>query len=78
MLRHIRADEGATMTEYALLVACIAVVVIGALQLLGTNTSGALTPAGTAISTGRGANGGGNGGGNGQGEGNGGCGTQCP
>ena len=77
MLRAIRADDGATMTEYALLVACIAVVVIGAVQLLGTNSSGAMTPAGTTISSGH-VPGSGNGGGNGSGNGNGGCGTQCP
>ena len=76
MLRAIRADDGATLTEYALLVACLAVVVIGALQLLGTSTSSALTSASTTMSTGN-AHGGGNGGGNGQGQGNGGCGIQC-
>ena len=77
MLRATLADDGATMAEYALLVACIAVVVIGALRLLGTNTSGAMTPASTTLSTGH-VPGSGNGGGNGQGNGNGGCGTQCP
>ena len=40
MLRATLADDGATMAEYALLVACIAVVVIGALQLLGSRGAG--------------------------------------
>jgi pilus assembly protein Flp/PilA len=41
----LRNDEGATMVEYALLVALIAVVVIGAVRLLGTNTSTVLNNA---------------------------------
>ena len=76
MLRALRAEHGATMTEYALLVACIAVVVLGAVRLLGTGSSAGLTSAGTSISTGH-VPGSGNGGGNGNGNGNGGCGTQC-
>jgi Flp pilus assembly pilin Flp len=32
-------DDGATMMEYALLVALVAVVVIAAVTLIGTNTS---------------------------------------
>jgi pilus assembly protein Flp/PilA len=43
--KFLRQDEGATMVEYALLVALIAVVVIAAVQLLGTNTSTALNNA---------------------------------
>ncbi len=77
MFRALRAEDGATITEYALLVACIAVVVLGAVRMLGTGTSSGLSSAGTTMSTGR-VPGGGNGGGNGQGGGNSGCGTQCP
>ena len=33
----IREEEGASAVEYGLLVALIAVVIIGAVQLLGTN-----------------------------------------
>ena len=76
MLRALRADDGATMTEYALLVACIAVVVIGAVQLLGTGSVRGLSSAGTTMSSGH-VPGGGNGGGNGSGNGSGGCGNQC-
>ena len=78
MRRALHADDGATLTEYALLVACLAVVVIGALQLLGTNASSGMTPAASSISAGRHVPGSGNGGGNGSGNGNSGCGTSCP
>jgi Flp pilus assembly pilin Flp len=81
MHRAIRADDGATMTEYALLVACIAVIVLGAVRLLGTNTSGAMTSASTTMSSGHvpgGGNGGSNGSGSGGNPGGGGCGNQCP
>lgn len=44
-----RRDEGATMVEYALLVALIAVVVIVAVQALGTNASTTLGNAATQI-----------------------------
>ena len=35
----IRDDEGATMVEYGLLVALIALVALGAVKLLGSNLS---------------------------------------
>ncbi len=35
----IRDDEGATMVEYGLLVALIALVALGAVKMLGTNLS---------------------------------------
>lgn len=35
----IRDDDGATMVEYGLLVALIALVALGAIQTLGTNLS---------------------------------------
>ena len=37
-----RSERGASMVEYALLVALIAVVAIGAVTLLGNNVSGQL------------------------------------
>lgn len=44
MLKHVvrfmREDEGATAPEYGLMVALIAVVIIGAVTLLGTNLRG--------------------------------------
>jgi pilus assembly protein Flp/PilA len=38
-----RSERGASLVEYALLVALIAMVCIGALTLLGGNTSGVLS-----------------------------------
>jgi pilus assembly protein Flp/PilA len=35
--RIVREDEGATMVEYGLMVALIAIVVLGAVTLIGTN-----------------------------------------
>jgi pilus assembly protein Flp/PilA len=46
----VRNEEGATMVEYALLVALIAVVVIGAVSLLGTGASTKLNTAAQSIS----------------------------
>jgi pilus assembly protein Flp/PilA len=44
-----RSERGASMVEYALLVALIAVVAIGAVQLLGQNTTAQLNAAAGAI-----------------------------
>ena len=44
-----RSERGASMVEYALLVALIAVVAIGAVRLLGTNVSRQLNTAATQI-----------------------------
>jgi pilus assembly protein Flp/PilA len=38
--RIVREDEGATMVEYGLMVALIAIVVLGAVTLIGTNLNG--------------------------------------
>jgi pilus assembly protein Flp/PilA len=48
--RLVPDDEGATMVEYALLVALIAVVVISAISLLGTAASTKLNTAAQSIS----------------------------
>jgi pilus assembly protein Flp/PilA len=45
-----RDEKGASLVEYVLLVALIAVVCIVALQLLGNSASDKLTSVGTAIS----------------------------
>ena len=37
MMKFLRSDEGATAVEYGLMVALIAVVIIGAVTLLGGN-----------------------------------------
>lgn len=47
--RFIADEEGASLVEYALLVALIAVVAIAAIILLGTNASTKLNSAATAI-----------------------------
>ncbi|MFM6973648.1 MAG: Flp family type IVb pilin [Agromyces sp.] len=39
----LKNDQGATAVEYALIVALIAVVIIAAVTLLGTNLSGIFT-----------------------------------
>jgi pilus assembly protein Flp/PilA len=43
------SDRGASMVEYALLVALIAVVCIGAIQFLGTSASTSFSKTGSAI-----------------------------
>jgi len=43
-------EEGASLVEYALIVALVAVVAIGALKLLGTNANSALSSAANSIS----------------------------
>ena len=45
----IRDEEGATMVEYGLLVALIALVALGAVQTLGTNLSSLFNAAGSSI-----------------------------
>ena len=50
--RFNRDEKGASLVEYVLLVAMIAVVCIVALQLLGSSASTKLTSIGNAISTG--------------------------
>jgi len=49
MSKDSRSERGASMVEYALLVALIAVVAIGAVRLLGTNVSTQLNSAATQI-----------------------------
>jgi pilus assembly protein Flp/PilA len=47
--RFIQDQSGATAIEYGLIVALIAVVIIGAVTALGTNLNTSLTAASTAI-----------------------------
>jgi pilus assembly protein Flp/PilA len=42
-------EKGASLVEYALLLALIAVVCIGAITLIGTSAKSTLSQAGTAI-----------------------------
>ncbi len=46
---HIRSERGASLVEYALLVALIAVVAIAAITFLGNQASDTLDSAGSAI-----------------------------
>ncbi len=49
MLAMLKNDDGATLVEYALIVALIAVVAIAAIKLLGSNASSTLNTAATSI-----------------------------
>ena len=42
-------DKGATAVEYGLMVALIAIVIIGAVTILGTKLSGLFTDVGTSL-----------------------------
>jgi len=47
--RFVRDESGATAIEYGLIAALIAVVIIGALQMIGTNLNTTLTTVGNAL-----------------------------
>jgi pilus assembly protein Flp/PilA len=49
--KFFREEEGATAVEYGLMVALIAVVIIGAVQLLGINLSSKFSTVGNKVST---------------------------
>jgi pilus assembly protein Flp/PilA len=51
MSRFFADESGATAIEYGLIVALIAVVIIGAVTSLGTNLNATLTSAGSAIAS---------------------------
>lgn len=81
-----RRSDGATMVEYALLLALVAMVAMSSARALGIGTRDVMAVVTSALAAAggggngngnAGANGGGNGGGNGNGTGNGGCGTGC-
>jgi pilus assembly protein Flp/PilA len=48
---HTRTERGASLVEYALLVALIAVVAIGAMSLLGGRANDTLSNAGNKMTT---------------------------
>jgi len=52
MKRFLKDESGASAVEYGLLVALIAVVIIGAVTMLGGTISSMFTSVSTAISTG--------------------------
>ncbi len=49
--RTIRSERAASLVEYALLVALIAVVMVGAVTFLGDTTTGSLDRSGSSILT---------------------------
>lgn len=48
-VQNLRSEKGATAVEYGLMVALIAVVIIAAVRLLGTNINTMFQSAATAI-----------------------------
>lgn len=52
-LRRLLDDRGATMAEYAILIAVIAVVVVAGARALGTQVNTRLDNAATTVRTGR-------------------------
>ena len=51
LINFFKDEEGATMVEYALMLALIAIVCIGAVTIIGTNANTTFTNAGTALTT---------------------------
>ncbi len=51
--KFVQGEEGATMVEYALMVALIAVVCIAAVTLLGGSASSKFSQIGSAVGTAR-------------------------
>jgi pilus assembly protein Flp/PilA len=49
--RRLSGDGGATMVEYALMVALIAIVCVAAVTLIGTNTSTKFSSTGNTLAT---------------------------
>jgi pilus assembly protein Flp/PilA len=49
VMRFVRDDSGATAIEYGLIAAGIAVVIIAAVQLVGTNLKGTFNSVATAV-----------------------------
>ena len=49
--RFIQEEEGATAVEYAIMVALIAAVIIGAVGLIGTNTTETFNAVADAVKT---------------------------
>ena len=47
--RFVRDESGATAIEYGLIAACIAVAILGALQLVGTKLNTTLASISTAL-----------------------------
>jgi pilus assembly protein Flp/PilA len=49
--RFLNSDEGPTAVEYAVMLALIVMVCVGAIQTVGTRTSSAFTSAANGLST---------------------------
>ena len=50
--RFLKEEEGATMVEYALMLALIAIICIGAVTLIGQNASGVFSNVDLSLSLG--------------------------
>lgn len=51
LVNFIKDEEGATMVEYALMLALIAIICIGAVQLIGQNANTTFSNAATQLGT---------------------------
>ncbi len=51
IVRFMKEEDGATAVEYGLMVALIAVVIIGAVKLIGTNLDTTFNAVATAVGT---------------------------
>ena len=49
--KFVRDEEGATMVEYGLMLALIAVIAMGAVKLVGQNASGTFNNVANSLST---------------------------
>jgi pilus assembly protein Flp/PilA len=52
LVRFLKADDGPTAVEYAVMLALLIVVCVGAVTTVGTKTSGSYTTTGTRIPAG--------------------------
>jgi pilus assembly protein Flp/PilA len=50
--KRVLSEQGASLVEYALLIALIALVCVGALELLGNDVSSGLSVVGSSLGTG--------------------------
>lgn len=50
MLKKIKKQQGASMVEYAMMVALITIIAIGSIKVLGSNTSAVFQNAGSHLS----------------------------
>ena len=49
LMAFLKDEEGATAVEYGIMVALIAAIIIGAVEIVGTKVNGAFTSVGNAL-----------------------------